>query len=95
MKQRINYTNASGPLYEFVTFYHRLLYKWTVHGKSPSVATTLRNFAKFDHSFSHGLYLVTCSMRVPVFLVRRSQVLSKVLIYPYPISEGRRNCSSL
>ena len=59
----------------------------------PRFSNFLRNF--IIH-FRMILYLETCFLRVTVSLLCRLQAVSKthVDIYPYLISEGRRNCSS-
>ena len=101
---------------------HRLLYKWTMHGKSPSITTDPRpykikvnskigdknrvntsNFKakiiklseKLNHPFkrvfifgntfpeSHGFVAMPVSSCIKGIPVK---------IYPYLISEGRRNC---
>ena len=90
---------------------HRLLYKWTEHGNSSSITTdpipdetptiTKPRFSNFlRHSIIHFymfLYVVTCFLRVTVSLLCRLQAVSMIVvqIYPYLISEGRRNCSTL
>ena len=88
-----------------ITINHRLLYKWTMHEKSPSITTdpnTEQNENKLVDSvirmhFRMFLYLVTCFLRATVSLLCRLQAVSNlhVPIYPYLISEARRNCSIL
>ena len=59
--------------------------------------TILKFSEKFDHPFSHFIYLETCFLRVTVSLQWRLQAEKKVHvpIYPYLITEGRRNCWTL
>ena len=54
----------------------------------------LRNSIIYFRMF---LYLETCFLRVTISLLCQLQAVSKihVLIYPFLISEGRRNCSTL
>ena len=60
----------------------------------PRFSNSLRNS---NIHFRMFLYLVTYSLRVTVPLLCRLQDVSKIQvpIYPYLISEGRRNCSTL
>ena len=60
-------------------------------------ATTLKFPEKFDHPFFSNKpsnFLVIYFVRVTVLLLFRLQAVSKIFvpIYPYLISEGRRNC---
>ena len=60
-------------------------------------ARFLKFSEKFDHPFSHVFIFGNCFLRIMVPLLCRLQAVSKihVEIYPYLISEGRRNCSTL
>ena len=60
----------------------------------PRVSNFLRNSIIRFRMF---LYLISCLLRVTVSLLCRLQAVSKmhVPIFPYLISEGRRNCSTL
>ena len=60
----------------------------------PRCSNFLRNSMIYFRMF---LYLETCFLRVTVSLLCRLQAVLKihVPIYPYQISEGRRNCSTL
>ena len=60
--------------------------------------TRFSNFLKNSIiHFRMSLYLETCFQKIAVSLLCRLQAVSKihVPIYPYIISEGRRNCSTL
>ena len=74
-----------------------------MHEKSPSITTDPSTEQKkmidlvIRMHFRMFLYFVTCFLRVTVSLLYRLQAVSNLLlpIYPYQISEARRNCSSL
>ena len=71
---------------------------WSDRVNSSNFNTMTLKFSNiFDHKFSHVFILVTCLLRVAVSLLGWFQAASKihVPIYPYLISEGRRNCSTL
>ena len=77
---------------KLIYFVRRIEITWTI--LMPRLSNFLRNSTIH---FCRFLYFVTFFLRVTVSLLCRLQAVSKihVPIYPFQISEGRRNCSTL